>query len=126
MATTKNENKAPIVVELNLDGISDSLKSEIIELFTKTRFNKISVPLYSYRRLFDEEFAKSTESNNDKTTVVGFIKKFDSKSNKFTLAIYNGLRDRVDAFKNPVVKVVFTEYDGTLGTVTKIIIEENA
>ena len=120
---TKNENKAPIVVELNLDGVSDSLKSEITELFTKTRFNKISVPLYSYRRLFDDE--AKTESNNDKTTVVGFIKKFDSKSNKFTLAIYNGLRDRVDTFKNPVVKVVFTEYDGTLGTVTKIIIEEN-
>lgn len=119
MAETNERKNKPIEVELSIPSDTESeIRDSIIEVLSKTRFDKISFPLSSYRNLFDENL----DSDDPRTMTVGYIKRFNSKTNKFSVVIYNGVRDTVDTFGDLLITPVFTQYDGKFGTIIKLII----
>jgi hypothetical protein len=96
--------------------LSDEVYNEIIDVLKKTKFNKISFPLNTYRYLVDD----SVDENDTRMLTVGYIKKFDAEKQEFTVAVYPKSYDAVSAFENPSVEVVWTEFKGKLGVITKL------
>jgi hypothetical protein len=96
--------------------ISEELRNEILEVFAGTKFNKISFPLSSYRRLLDQ----NAPEDETRSLTVGYVFKFDPEMNKFTVVLYNTVLTTIQAFENPVIEPVFTQRNGKLGTVIKL------
>lgn len=120
METTKKNTyfEAELVFD---DGVSEDLKKEIIDVLKSSRFNKLSYPIVSYRKLI----AENSDEEDTKIITVGYIKKYIKDENKFIFNIFNNCKDAVNNFTNPVIKVTFTEYDGKLGIISKIIVVDN-
>lgn len=114
----KRQNNA-IEARLSLPtDLSDDLYNEIMEVLQTTKFNKISFPLSSYRHNHDN----TLPADDTRVITVGYIKKFDQKNNKFIVVLFNNAKAVIDGFVNPVIDVSFTQYNGKLGTITKLII----
>jgi hypothetical protein len=96
--------------------LPDEVYNEIIDVLKKTKFNKISFPLNTYRYLIDE----TVDDIDTRMATVGYIKRFDADKLEFTVAVYPKSHDAVAAFENPVVEVVWTEFKGKLGVITKL------
>ena len=96
--------------------ISAELRDEIIEVFAETKFNKISFPLSSYRRLLDE----NAPENETRSLTVGYVLKFDPEELKLTVVLFNTVLPVIQKFKNPVIEPVFTQRNGKLGTIIKL------
>ena len=96
--------------------VSDAVFDEIVDVLKKTKFNKISFPLSSYRNLFDNTVA----ADDTKMLTVGYIKKFDAENLEFTVMVFPKCKEVVDAFKNPAIEVVWTEFNDKLGVITKL------
>lgn len=113
----KKTNANIIEVPLSLPSdISDDLYNDIMEVLQTTKFGKISFPLSSYRKFFDEN-----SSDDDKRIItIGYIKKFDQKNSKFVVVLFNNNKDIVDKFETPTIEVVATQRNGKLGTITKL------
>ena len=50
----------------------------------------------------------------------GYIKKFDAENLEFTVMVFPKCKEVVDAFKNPAIEVVWTEFNDKLGVITKL------
>ena len=111
----KNNNRVVASVVFPGD-ISEELRNEILEVFAGTKFNKISFPLSSYRRLLDQ----NAPDDETRSLTVGYVFKFDPEMNKFTVVLYNTVLTTIQAFENPVIEPVFTQRNGKLGTVIKL------
>lgn len=120
METTKKNTyfEAELVFD---EDVSEDLKKEIIDVLKSARFNKLSYPIASYRNLIAED----TDEEDTKIITVGYIKKFIKDENKFIFNIFNNCRTAVKSFIKPAIKISFTEYDGKLGVISKIIVVDN-
>ena len=114
-ATRKQPNfmRLPIVFASD---ISESVINEAVEIIRETKFNKISFPVSVYRHLVDENVA----ADDTRTVNTGYVKTFDPESNEATVVIFNNNRATIEAFKKPALVVVLTQYNGHLGTITKL------
>ena len=101
--------------------ISDDLKAAIIEVLAKNNFSKLSYPMAAYAYEISDELM----SDIYKTTVVGYIKKFIKDENKFIFNVYNSLREKIEKYSDPVIRVAYREYDGKLAVITKLIVTDN-
>lgn len=95
---------------------SDEVFNEIVDVLKKTRFNRISFPLNSYRKLFDP----SLPADDARLLTVGYIKKFDAEKMEFTVAVFPKSREVVEGFGTSVIEVVWNEKDNKLTTITKL------
>lgn len=105
------------------ENISDELKQEILDTLKDANFTKLSYPIAAFNYAINSDKDEVVDIN--KTTIVGYIKKYIKKDEKFIFNIYNSLRAKIEDFSDPVVIVKFREYDGKLGVITKLIIKDN-
>ena len=104
----------PIEAKLALPAdISDELKEEILQVLKATRFSKISIPLSTYRYLVDSSV--KADEKPIRVTTVGYIRKFNSETNVFTVVLFNN-----STYK--VIELGCSEFKDKLGTITKFVI----
>ncbi len=119
----KKSNNNYLEAQLVFDeSVSDELKEEIINVLATTKFNKLSYPISTYSYLLFE----NVENSENKTTVVGYIKKFIKDESKFVFVIYNNSKEIIKSFADMKIKVKFNEYNGKLGIITKIVVFDNS
>lgn len=104
------------------DDMNDDIYNEIIDVLNSTKFNNISIPFSIYRTLIDD----SIDSDDTRVSNAGFIKrwKYDPKPGYFVISIFNSLKETIAKLENPVFIIHYTEYDGKLGTITKIVLSK--
>lgn len=115
-ATTKHTNNYITAKLVLCKNASDSVFDEIVDVLKKTKFNKISFPLSSYRNLFDDTVA----ADDTRMLTVGYIKKFDAENLEFTVMVFPKCKEVVDTFKSPAIEVVWTESNDKLGVIIKL------
>ena len=119
----KRSNNNYLEAQLVFDeSVSDELKEEIINVLATTKFNKLSYLISTYSYLLVE----NVENSENKTTVVGYIKKFIKDESKFVFVIYNNSKEIIKSFADMKIKVKFNEYNGKLGIITKIVVFDNS
>lgn len=99
-------------------GVSNDICNEIMDVIETTKFDKISIPLSSYRRYYDSRI----DEKDTKIFVIGYIRKFNKEDNTFTVVIFNNNTKTVTEFANPEITVGFTQFKDKLGAITKFII----
>lgn len=108
----QNYIKCGIVVP---EGTSDAVMEEIFNVLRSTQFNKISIPVGTYRYLIDDSIA----DDDNRVITVGYIKRFDPESNMFDIAIFSNNKQTIEEFENPALELVFKEYNNKLAVITK-------
>lgn len=109
------DNYLKLKVALPSD-ISDSVVNEIFDVLGRTPFNKISVPVSTYRYYTDS----SVGEDDNRVITIGYVKSFNAEEQVFSVVIFNNNKHVVEQFKNPALEVIFSEYSGKLGTITKL------
>lgn len=118
------EKKTQIIENIPLsvqEGTSEEVINEIVDVLKGTRFNKISVPLTSYRHLYDDSIAK----DDTRISTIGYIKKFNATDKTFTVVLFTNnakiITEKYDKEKL-MIEAVFTQYKEKLGVITKLIL----
>ena len=116
----KNVNKKPQQTHLKVgivipDGTSEEVLNEILEVLEKTPFNKVSVPISTYRYLVEDNIA----DDDNRVITVGYIKSFDAENHEFNVVVFGANKPAIDEFVNPALELVFSEYNNKLGVITK-------
>lgn len=98
---------------------SDEIKDEIIEVLKNTQFNKISIPVASYKNIVNPE-----DADNTKNLSVGFIKSFNVNNNKLKVVIFNKFKPAINKLDNAIIEITYTEKTDksnnvSLGTIIK-------
>lgn len=115
-SNSKQYQNNTIEVPLCLEGdISEDLYGEILSVIAGTKFTKISIPVNTYRKYVVEGF----KDDDTRVSTIGYVKKFNPKTNKFVVVIFNNSVDAINKLQNPAMELVFTQYKGKLGTITK-------
>lgn len=116
-----NASKKYVLATLSMpEGISEKVHVEVMAVVQSTQFDKISIPLSAYRK----SIGTQERDDDDRISTVGYIKDFDLEKNQFQVVIFNGSKEAVEAFKNPVIIPIITVYNDSLGTITKLIIDD--
>ena len=97
------------------EGTSDAVMEEIFNVLRSTQFNKISIPVGTYRYLIDDSIA----DDDNRVITVGYIKRFDPESNMFDIAIFSNNKQTIEGFENPALELVFKEFNNKLAVITK-------
>jgi len=95
--------------------ISESLSDEIMEVLKSIPFNKVSIPVSTYRYLVEDDIA----ADDNRVITTGYIKGFDVDTETFTVVLFSNNREKIEKFTNPMLEIVFSEYNGKLGVITK-------
>lgn len=106
-----NEKKNTYEVKLTLNDISDNIKEEILEQLKHTRFNKISIPVFTY--------VESEDGKSRRTTVIGYIKRYNSETKTFVIGIYNSNKNTIAIGDS--MDLSYSTYNDKLGTILKFI-----
>lgn len=109
-----NYNKINVPLYLAAD-LNENIIEEIIDVLAGTKFNKISIPLGTYRCLVDN----NTDVNDSRICTIGYINNYNESTKEFTVVIYNNFINTVKEFNNPVIDIKFTIHEDKLGTIVK-------
>lgn len=91
----------------------DDIKDEIIEVLKTTQFNKISIPVSSYKKLVNHD-----QPDDTKNLTVGFIKSFNKNNNKLKVVVFNNFKERINKLDNSAIEVIYTEKTNKSGNVS--------
>ena len=99
---------------------SNNVKDEIIEVFKNTQFNKISIPVASFKNIVNPE-----DTDDNKNLTVGFVKSFNPETNKFKVVIFNKFKEAINNLEDSVIEITYTEKTDksgnvSLGTIIKL------
>lgn len=118
----KNRPNNILEVPLCTNNLTEDALANILDILASTSFSKISFPISAYKWQIDS----SVDRDDNRSITAGYIKKYDAETKTFTIVIYNKLAETIMAFKEPVMDVVFTEYKGKFGTITRLIVADDA
>lgn len=107
--------KVPFTMPADL---TNDIHNEIMDIIETTKFDKVSVPVSSYRRFYDNRI----DASDNRTSVIGYIKSFNKEDNTFTVVIYSNNAKITSDFANPEITIAFTIYKDEFGAITKFII----
>lgn len=107
-----NEFKAPLFLPASLD---ENVVREIIEVLSTTKFNKISIPLGTYRYNTDT----TVDVNDTRVCTIGYIRNYNQETEEFTVSVFSKFTDLVKSFNDAAIELQFTMYKEKLGTITK-------
>lgn len=93
----------------------EEVKEEILDVLAETKFNKISIPLGTYRYLVENDVAE----DDNRIVTVGYIKKYNPSNQEFTVILFNNMRDIIKDMGNLTIELLCTMFGGHLGTITK-------
>ena len=99
---------------------SNNVKDEIIEVFKNTQFNKISIPVASFKNIVNPE-----DTDDNKNLTVGFVKSFNPETNKFKVLIFNKFKEAINNLEDSAIEITYTEKTDksgnvSLGTIIKL------
>lgn len=99
---------------------SNNVKDEIIEVFKNTQFNKISIPVASFKNIVNPE-----DTDDTKNLTVGFVKSFNPETNKFKVVIFNKFKEAINNLEDSAIEITYTEKTDksgnvSLGTIIKL------
>ena len=99
---------------------SNNVKDEIIEVFKNTQFNKISIPVASFKNIVNPE-----DADDNKNLTVGFVKSFNPETNKFKVVIFNKFKEVINNLEDSAIEITYNEktdkYDNvSLRTIIKL------
>ena len=99
---------------------SNNVKDEIIEVFKNTQFNKISIPVASFKNIVNPE-----DTDDNKNLTVGFVKSFNPETNKFKVVIFNKFKEAINNLEESAIEITYiekTDKSGnvSLGTIIKL------
>lgn len=99
---------------------SNNVKDEIIEVFKNTQFNKISIPVASFKNIVNPE-----DTDDNKNLTVGFVKSFNPETNKFKVVIFNKFKEAINNLEDSAIEITYTEKTDksgnvSLGTIIKL------
>ena len=97
------------------EDISENAKNELLEVLKGTKFNRISIPVSTYRYYVD----KNVNSDDNRVVTIGYIKNYNAEKGEFTVVVFNNNCEAICEFANPALEIVFSEYNGKLGCITK-------
>ena len=97
------------------EDISENTRNEVIEVLRTTKFNKISIPVSTYRHYTDTNIDK----NDNRVVTVGYIKNFDIENDEFVVMIFTNSRAFISKFSNPILEIQISETNDTLRCITK-------
>ena len=115
---TKKQPPKPTILKLGFalpEGTPDSVIEEILEVIRNAQFDKISVPVSTYRYILDP----SIPTDDTRVLTIGYIKDYDPEEEEFTIVVYRANFDTISAIDNPVLEIVFNSYNDKLGVITK-------
>lgn len=107
-----NEIKTKLLVSPDF---KEEVKQEILDVLAETKFNKISIPLGTYRYLVEDNVAE----DDNRIITVGYIKKYNPSNQEFTVILFNNMRDIIKEMGNLTIELLCTMFGGHLGTITK-------
>lgn len=107
-----NEIKASLFLPANLN---ENIKNEILDVLATTKFNKISIPLGTYRFMIDSNISE----DDNRICTIGYIRNYNADTKEFTVVIFSKFIDLVKGNSNVAIELQFTEYKENLGTITK-------
>lgn len=107
-----NEVKAPLYLPADLD---KNILTEINDVLNETKFNKISIPIGTYRCLIES----NVDCDDNRVRTIGYIKKYNPETKEFTIVIFENLIEKIKEQGDIAVELQFTKYKNTLGTITK-------
>ena len=107
-----NEFKVPLYL---LSEPDESVNDEILEVLTATKFNKISIPLGTYRSVIDD----TVDENDTRLCTIGYIRNYNAETKEFTVIIFSNFADLFREQESTVIDLQFTTYKGKLGVITK-------
>lgn len=107
-----NEIKAPLYLPADLN---ENIASEILNVLTTTKFNKISIPLGIYRNCIEN----NVDPDDNRICTIGYIRKFDAETEEFTVVIFSKFTDIIKGLGDIAVDLMYTTYKDALGTITK-------
>ena len=98
----------------------NNVKDEIIEVFKNTQFNKISIPVASFKNIVNPE-----DTDDNKNLTVGFVKSFNPETNKFKVVIFNKFKEAINNLEDSAIEITYTEKTDksgnvSLGTIIKL------
>lgn len=71
-------------------------KQSLLDILSDIKFDKISIPLYTYKNLIFDGGIKGT-------IAVGYIKDFNPETEEFTVVIFGKNAESVCTFEDPVI-----------------------
>lgn len=107
-----NEIKVPLYLPADLN---ENTANEILKVLAETKFNKISIPVGTYRCLIDY----NVDESDNRVCTIGYIRNYNIKNNEFTVVIFSKFMDFVKSMKESAIELTFTNYKDKLGTITK-------
>lgn len=107
-----NEIKAPLYLPADLN---ENIVNEITTVLTETKFNKISIPLGTYRCMIDN----NVDADDTRVCTIGYIRKYNAETKEFTLTLFNNFVDLIKSMGDVVVELQFTTFKEALGSITK-------
>ena len=116
-----NNNKRYNTFDINFfKETSNNVKDEIIEVFKNTQFNKISIPVASFKSIVNPE-----DTDDNKNLTVGFVKSFNPETNKFKVVIFNKFKEAINNLEDSAIEITYTEKTDksgnvSLGTIIKL------
>jgi len=109
--TNPNEVKAKLIFDGTL---SDNVIEEILDVLAEMKFNKISVPVGTYRYILEPENQEDT-----RICTAGYVKNYNAEKQEFTIILFSKVRDVIKDLGDLCVELICTVYGGKLGTITK-------
>lgn len=122
--TSKKPRNTELIENVPLsvrEGTSEEIINEIIDVLKGTKFNKISIPLTTYRYMCDE----SIPEDDIRITTAGYIKKFNATDKTFTVVLFaNNAKAITEKYakEDLMIEAVFTQYKDKLGIITKFVL----
>ena len=107
-----NEFKLPLYLSADL---SEKVTNEIIDVLSNTKFDKVSIPLSTYKTLMDS----NVDETDTRVCTIGYIRKYDSESKCFTVIVFNNFVDLIKEFGDSAIVLQFTTHKENLGTITR-------
>ena len=100
---------APVALPNN---ISDKVQEQIFEVLKITPFKALSIPVCAYAKdVRDPGYERKDGKTfrDDKPIYIGYVRKYDAKTNTFTVSVMERFVRFVESFINPAIEVAYAE-----------------
>ena len=109
-----NPNEFKVVLHLSEEA-NENINNEIIDVLANTRFDKISIPVGTYRNLAEE----CSDADDNRVCTIGYIRNYDANTKEFTLIIFDKFTKKIKDLGDIVMGVSYTSFKDSLRTITK-------
>jgi len=106
-----NEIKLPLYLPADLD---EKIANEILNVLDSTKFNKISIPVGTYRG-----FLEDVDEGDNRVCTIGYIRNYNAENNEFTVVVFSKFTNTIKEFGDIAMELAFNIYKNALGTITK-------